>query len=141
EPRDAIAEHRSGPSVAVFIDGNVIRIRPRRRHGPLLEFFAIGVEHADLVAAVLAEPKPVLRIHHAAAWPRTFGGRLIHRELPGPRIDPADVLLTDVGAIRIVLGVGDDSVDVVSSRRILKRVPRLRFAGLEVYAVHARAGA
>src|SRR5439155_9898650 len=97
------------------IDGNVIRVRPRRRHGPVLKFFALRVEHADLVAAVLVEPKPVLRIHHAAAWPRTFGGRLIHRELSGLRIDPADVLLTDVGEISIVLGVGDDIVDVVSS--------------------------
>ena len=135
EPRDAIVEHRPGPGFAVFVYGNIVGVRPRRWHG--LKFFALSVEDRDLVAAILTEPKPVLCVHHAAAWPRTLGGRLEHRDLAGLRINPADMLPADVGEISVVLGVGDHVIDVVPSGRLLERVPGFPFTGFKIDAVHA----
>ena len=77
-----------------------------------------------------------MRIHHAAPRPRTLGESLIHRELAGLRVDPTDVLLTNVGEVSVVLGIGDHIIDVVTSRRLLERVPRFPFAGFQVNPVH-----
>ena len=40
-----------------LIHGNIVRVRPWRRHGPLLKFFALGVEHRNPVAAVFGRTK------------------------------------------------------------------------------------
>src|SRR5262249_12745872 len=50
----------------------IVRPGPRRRQRPFLEAFFLGVEHADLVAAVFRKPQPVLLIHDAAAVARAF---------------------------------------------------------------------
>src|SRR5258705_93593 len=63
EPRDAVVQHRAGPRLAVLVERHVVRARPRRRHRPLLEALGFRVEHRDAVAAVLAEPDAVLRVH------------------------------------------------------------------------------
>ena len=71
---------------------------------------------------------------------RGAGGRnREERDLPGLRVDPADVALPEVGEIGVVLRVRDDVVDVVrlALRRVLERLPGLDLAGGELEPVHA----
>src|ERR1700761_4911315 len=56
EPRHLIAQHRAGPGLAMAVDDDVIRRRPPRRDQPLLELFLPGVEHANAIGAIFAEP-------------------------------------------------------------------------------------
>ena len=92
-----------------------------------------------LVAAIFAEPEPVLRIHLAAARRRARRRHGEQLDLAGLGVDAADMLLAEVGEVDVVLGVRDHVVDVVrlALGRVLERLPGLDLAGGEVEPMDA----
>ena len=55
------------------------------------------------VAAIFAEPEPILRIHVAAARRRPRRRRLEQRDFAGPGVDAADLSLPEIGGVDVVL--------------------------------------
>src|SRR6185436_11654888 len=92
QPQDAVVVLAARPDVAGLVDGDVVRPGAGRRRRPFLERRRAGVEHPDLVGAVLAEPEAILRVHHAAARARARRRRLEDLDLPALRVDLPDLL-------------------------------------------------
>src|SRR5438552_12564157 len=80
EAKHTIGELPSRPHLAVLVRGDIVGPGLRGWRNPFLEAFRPRVEHADSLPMVLAEPQPVLRVHHAAAWPRTGRRRRMDRD-------------------------------------------------------------
>src|SRR5262245_45295526 len=85
------------------------------------------------ISAALRAPLPAPR--------RAVRDRVLHLvelDLAGLRVDPADVLMPEVGEPGVVFGVGNDVVDVVrlALGRVLERLPGLDLPRGEVEAVH-----
>src|SRR6266581_6414867 len=93
EARDEVGDHRAGPGLLVLVDRDVVGRGPARLDLPVLELAGLGVEHGDAVAAVLREPEPVLRVHHAAPRRGDLGrGRYLeHLHLAALRVDAPDM--------------------------------------------------
>src|SRR5437762_2002323 len=83
-------------SCARSVPHDVVGSGVRRRDGPLLKLLGLRVEHPDPAAVELAEPEAILRVHPAAARPRSRGRGREQRDLAGLRVDLADALTTEV---------------------------------------------
>src|SRR6266568_637843 len=99
EARDEVGDHRAGPGLLVLVDRDVVGRGPARLDLPVLELAGLGVEHGDAVAAVLREPEPVLRVHHAAPRRGDLGRARHLEQLHIGRIDAksGEVKLAEVG--------------------------------------------
>src|SRR5581483_11031675 len=91
EAQDAIVVFAARPDLTVLVGAGVIRPGAGCRDRPLLEALGAGVEHRDAIGAVLAEPEPILRVHHAAARRGARRRRLERLDLAGLRVDAADL--------------------------------------------------
>src|SRR6202035_3983211 len=122
EPGDLIAQHRAGPGFAVLVGDDVIGRRPFRRDLPLPELFGLGVEHADAIGAIFAEPQPVLGIHAATARRGIRRRDFVQLYRAGFGVDPPDVALTEIGEIDVIPGVRNDVVNIMRARHALERL-------------------
>ena len=67
ETQHPITGHAAAPQLAVFVDGNVIRVSVRGRHVPFLERLRLDVEHGELVGGKFREPEPALIVEHGSS--------------------------------------------------------------------------